>query len=120
MKKGTILLIDDDPDILSGITIILQEAGYVVRQGHDVTAVFEIEKDPPDLLLIDNWLEGKTGRDICYQLKTGPKTQHIPVILISATRNLAETAASCLADDYIDKPFEIEELLSKVELIMNN
>lgn len=119
MNKATILLIDDDIEILKVITIILQEAGYKVVQGRDVTAVYEIEKNPPDLLLIDNWLDGKTGRDICYQLKRNAKTKHIPVVLISATLNLADTAKNCLADGFIGKPFEIEDLLDVIGKYIN-
>ncbi|MFD0749136.1 PleD family two-component system response regulator [Mucilaginibacter calamicampi] len=109
------MIIDDEAEILELLRHVLQEAGYEVMTGRDVTDLYEIEKDPPDLLLVDNWLEGKTGHDICYHLKTTPKTSDIPVLLISATPNLARTAESCLADDFIAKPFEITELLEKIK-----
>ncbi|TSJ41060.1 response regulator [Mucilaginibacter corticis] len=114
MAAATILVIDDDVDVLIILRTILNEAGYQVKTGKDVTAVYEIEKDPPALLLIDNWLEGKTGHDICWQLKNDPRTRSIPVILISATTKLDETARRCGADDYICKPFDLAEVLRKV------
>jgi DNA-binding response OmpR family regulator len=97
------------------ITAILTGAGYQVIAGKDVTAVYAIEKEPPALLLIDNWLSGnKTGHDICYQLKQNPATSQIPVILISGTMNLEETATRCGANSFICKPFDLEDLLKKV------
>jgi DNA-binding response OmpR family regulator len=115
MAQQTILIIDDDADILNIITVVLKEAGYAVRTGRDVSDLYEIEKNAPDLILLDNWLDGKTGHDICYHLKTTPKTSTIPVLLFSASPNLAQTAASCKADGYIAKPFEVEDLLAVVQ-----
>jgi len=63
------------------------------------------------LLLIDNWLQGKSGHDICFQLKNDSRTIAIPVVLISATAKLDETAQRCGADDFICKPFDIDDLL---------
>lgn len=112
-----IMVIEDDADTLEIITTILTGAGYEVATGRDVTAVYAIEKDPPALLLIDNWLSsGKTGHDICYQLKHNPATSQIPVILISGTLNLEETAERCGANDFICKPFDVDELLRQVKI----
>jgi DNA-binding response OmpR family regulator len=116
MAQQTIMIIDDDQDVLTIIRRVLEHEDYIVKTGYDVTDLYEIEKTPPDLLLIDNWLNGKTGHDICYHLKTTPKTSKIPVLLISATTNLAQTAQSCKADGFITKPFNLEELLLKVRI----
>ncbi len=109
------MVIDDDADTLEVITTILTNAGCQVVAGRDVTSLYAIEKEPPSLLLIDNWLSGdKTGHDICYQLKQNPGTSFIPVILISGTLNLEETAQRCGADGFICKPFDIDDLLRQV------
>lgn len=109
------MVVDDDADTLDIITTLLNGAGYKVIAGRDITTLYAIEKEPPALLLIDNWLSGgKTGHDICYQLKQNPATASIPVILISATVNLADTARRCHADSFIVKPFDIDDLLSQV------
>jgi CheY-like chemotaxis protein len=113
----TIMIIDDDEEIRQLIANILTDAGYQVQTGVGVTDLYEVEKAPPALILIDHWLDGKTGRDICYQLKTNPKTDDIPVVLISATANLEQTAQSCRADGFIHKPFEVADLLEKVATI---
>jgi CheY-like chemotaxis protein len=115
MSKATIMVIEDDAEQLDILTTVLTSAGYLVTSGIDVTAVYAIEKHPPALLRIDNWLSGgKTGHDVCYQLKQNPATASIPVILISATVNLANTAQRCQATSYIIKPFDIDDLLSQV------
>jgi DNA-binding response OmpR family regulator len=109
------MIIDDDTDTLDIITAVLKGAGYQVVAGKDITTLYAIEKEPPALLLINNWLSGgKTGHDVCYQLKQNPATAAIPVILISATVNLANTAQRCQANSYIIKPFDIDDLLSQV------
>ena len=116
MSKSTIMVIDDDADTLDIITTILVDAGYQVTAGKDLTLLYDIEKQPPALLLIDNWLSGdKTGHDLCYQLKQHPTTSSIPVILISGTINLEDTAQSCGADGFICKPFDMDELLRLVK-----
>ena len=109
------MVIDDDAGILDMISTILKDAGYQVIVGKDITALYGIEKEPPALLLIDNWLSGdKTGHDVCYQLKQNPATAKIPVLLISATSNLETTAQRCRADGSIAKPFDIDDLLGQV------
>ncbi|AMR33582.1 hypothetical protein A0256_20205 [Mucilaginibacter sp. PAMC 26640] len=118
MAQQTIMIIDDDAEILNVISLLLKDAGYLVKVGHDVTDLFEVEKNPPDLLLIDNFLNGKTGHDICYQLKISPKTNTIPVLLLSGTTNLEQTAKSCMADGFIAKPFEADELISTIENVI--
>jgi len=120
MSISTIMVIEDDIDQLDIITTILTDAGYRVTSGKDLTAVYAIEKQPPALLLIDNWLSGeKTGHDICYQLKQNPAMSFIPVILISGTMKLEETALRCGADAFICKPFDMDELLRQVEAYTN-
>lgn len=115
MLKSTVLVIEDDADTLEIIATALTEAGYEVSAGKDITMLYGIEKQPPGLLLMDNWLSGdKTGHDICYQLKQNPATANIPVILISGTRNLEATAERCGANGFICKPFDIPELLTTV------
>lgn len=116
MAKQTIMIIDDEEEILAIVSTMLKDAGYLVRIGRDVTDLYEIEKNPPDLLLVDNWLVGKTGHDICYHLKTTPKTSKLKVLLFSATANLEKTAESCMADGYIAKPFDVQDMLSTIML----
>ena len=116
MPIATVMIVEDDADTLEIITAVLSDAGYRVIAGNGITTVYNIEKDPPDLLIIDNWLSGdKTGHDICYQLKQNPATSFIPVLLISGTMNLEDTAQRCGANGFICKPFYIDNLLDQVK-----
>jgi CheY-like chemotaxis protein len=69
----------------------------------------------PDLLLLDIWMSGIDGRDICKELKQKENTKKIPIVLISASREIERSALEAGADDFLAKPFEIDDLLEKIE-----
>jgi DNA-binding response OmpR family regulator len=119
MKKifrKKILVADDDPAIVDSIQMILETVGYDVDTTINGNTVKEMKGNFPDLLLLDIWMSGQDGRDICKYMKAHSETQHIPIILISANRDTREIAKEAGADDFITKPFEMEDLLHKVEL----
>lgn len=110
-----ILVIDDDVDILSVMEVLLSMKGFNV----EVTAKGEntfpkIESFKPDLILLDVLISGYDGRVICKQLKANEETRHIPVIMFSAHPGAAATIADYGADDFISKPFDVHNLLKKV------
>jgi len=107
-----IVIIENDREILEIMEYILIEQGYNVIAVLNETDLLSIVK--PDLILLDNWLNGRSGHDICIELKQDLATSAIPVILISAGNNLDEVAKSCQADSYINKPFDIEDLITEV------
>lgn len=109
-----ILVADDDTSILEVIDLMLTEEGYIVHTVSDGEEIYKIKKDFPDLFLLDIWMSGVDGRDICKYIKGQKHLKGIPVILISANKDTAIIAAESGADDFIAKPFEMEELLSKV------
>lgn len=110
-----ILVVDDDTDILSVMEILLTMKGFEV----EVTAKGEntfpkITTFRPDLILLDVLISGHDGRTICKQLKTDEATKHIPVIMFSAHPGAAATIADYGADDFISKPFDVNNLIQKV------
>lgn len=109
-----ILIADDDEGIVDATSYMLEVSGYEVSQVYDGNKVIDKMKDQPDLILLDIWMSGVDGRDVCKQLKADPQTKHIPVLMISASRDIRSSALACGADDFIEKPFEMETLLSKV------
>ncbi len=111
-----ILLIDDDPDILEVISMILENKGYTVKTSDNGE---NIEKEMPELLLLDIWMSGKFGSEICKELKASEKTRHIPVILLSANRDIEEIAKTCGANGFIPKPFKMKDLIEKVNYHIN-
>jgi two-component system phosphate regulon response regulator PhoB len=114
-----ILVIEDDKDIRDTIVYILEEEGYDVISSGDSKILKKINEHDPHLILMDNWLtEWKSdanGQQLSKELKTDPKTNHIPVIIISAVSNIKEIAEEGLADSYLKKPFDMSELLRVVK-----
>ncbi|MBW4888744.1 response regulator [Mucilaginibacter sp. HMF5004] len=112
-----ILVLDDDVFILSALQDVLEYYGYEVKTQTRGDKVFEqIEEYHPDLILLDVMLAEMDGREICRNIKEKPTTAEIPVILISATHNLADCLNQQLPpDDFVPKPFDIGTLMSKIE-----
>lgn len=113
MKK-TILIADDDPAIVDALQIMLEDEGYTAIPSLDGETINRVKTFTPDLILLDIWMSGQDGREIAKVLKTHPRTKSIPIIMISASRDITESAFESGADDFIAKPFEMEYLLSKV------
>lgn len=112
MKK--ILIVDNEESILEALGFILGEAGYKVETRLEI-GVSNVKKKLPDLILLDMRLSGKNGGEIAKKLKSDSETKNIPVILISASPINAKSVRKYGADDYIQKPFDIDFLLKKVE-----
>lgn len=110
-----ILVADDDPAIVDSIQMILEDEGYEVDTTVNGEAVYKMEKDYPHLLLLDIWMSGQDGREICKYLKKNPHTKHIPIVMISASREIEKSAKESGADDFLAKPFDIDDLLEKVK-----
>lgn len=117
MKKR-IFVIDDDPYILDAIRFTLEDAGYAVsasEQGSDAEKLMKSKDSLPDLIIMDALLSGKDGRTICKKLKNHKRTRHIPVIIISARPDTDSSARQAGAEDFLAKPFDIDELLLLVK-----
>ena len=114
-----VLLIEDDTDIRETMTFALEDAGYVVVASEDARILKSLGSHQPDLILLDNWLSDwksdANGQQLSKQLKSDPATKDIPVIIVSAIRNLPEVAEEALADGYLKKPFDLNELTALAE-----
>lgn len=115
IKKGTILIADDDTGILDVITLILEDEGYTVIAMADGMEVRNISGQLPDLILLDIWMSGMDGRDICLYLKSRKETSHIPIVMVSANKDAKNIASQVKANDFIEKPFDLDLLLAMVE-----
>ncbi|MHB1177656.1 MAG: response regulator [Daejeonella sp.] len=109
-----IMIADDDPGILDAVGMMLEFEGYEVTSTLNGVNVLQVESNFPDLFLLDIWMSGQDGRDICRELKKKSSTQNIPVIMISASTELAKSAREAGADDFLEKPFNMNELLDKI------
>lgn len=113
MKK--ILVVDDDIDILTVVQLVLSNNGFEVAAISNWKQIYtQIDAFNPDLILLDVSLGTQDGRNICKQLKSGDDTKHIPIILFSANHNVEKSVSECLADSFISKPFDINDLIDGI------
>jgi PleD family two-component response regulator len=117
-EKQTILIVDDDPLIRRIVNKALVAAGYLVVEANSGAAALELaQKAPPSLILLDLMLPGMDGYEVCDRLRLNPHTTNIPIIMLTA---LDQTEAKVRgfrsgADDYLTKPFDIDELQTRVQ-----
>ncbi len=114
-SKKKILIADDDSAILDVLTLFLEDVGYEVETTGNGATIRDFPNGYPDLLLLDIWLSGWSGRDICLSLKSQEATQHLPIILISANNQTEKIAREAGADDFLAKPFNLDDALEKIE-----
>lgn len=113
-----IIVVEDDTSIADVLTIILEKENYRIECFTDDSFISGLKEDMPGLILLDMWLSGINGKDICIALKKRNEFNQIPIIIMSANRDVKEHAAEACADDYIAKPFDISLLLSHVKKFM--
>ena len=119
MKK--ILIFDDDKSILEVISIVFEENGYKVEiseTSHDI--IQKVETFRPDVILMDNWIPNIGGVEATRLLKSYEEFRDIPVIYVTANNDIATLAQSAQADDYVAKPFNLEDLEEKVAKYMKD
>ncbi len=116
MKEETkILVLDDDPDICTMIKMVLDYHGYeAIDSDTEEKANDILASGPVDLIIMDMLLSGADGSEICRRLKQDEKTAAIPIMMFSAHPNARKICLAAGADDFISKPFEMNELLEKI------
>jgi two-component system, OmpR family, phosphate regulon response regulator PhoB len=114
-----ILVIEDEKDIRDTLVYVLEEQGYEVVSSEEAKILKSLDIIKPDLILLDNWLtEWKSdanGQQISKQLKSNPATSHIPIVIISAVSNIQEIAEAGMADDFLRKPFNLNDMIDIVK-----
>jgi DNA-binding response OmpR family regulator len=108
-KKITIA--EDDQDILFILDMILNDAGYQVEALNDGTSIVAGKKEWPDLFILDKDMPMVDGIAICKYLRLNEETKNIPVIMISAYHKLKSKAHDAGVNDFLEKPFELKDLL---------
>lgn len=116
-----ILVVDDDEGILEAFQIMLESEGYDVKLSSDAEELTSHRNGyKPDLIILDVLLSGKDGREICKQLKSDAQTSKIPVIMMSAHPKVDESVKKSGANDFLPKPFDMDELLQKIDEQLKN
>lgn len=120
MNKEKILVIDDDPDIGTMIKMMLEYKGYVVTVAERAEQAHEALRDSDfNLIIMDMLLSGVNGTDLCSEFKKNSSIAHIPVIMISAHPNAKEICLEAGADEFISKPFDMQDILSKIDHLIH-
>lgn len=113
-----IIIVDDDPGVLDTMDIIFSRYGYAVTAYEGPEQLLSGNFEHPNAIVLDKQLSGNDGLDVCRFLKNQPSTQHIPIIIVSASMNVGEAAMNAGANDFVEKPFQIKTLLATVNKYM--
>jgi CheY-like chemotaxis protein len=119
MMSKKVLVCDDDEGILDMVSFVLEDSGFeVIPESNSLNVYNLIEKEKPDLLLLDLWMPVLSGDQVLKILRSNPKTKYLPVIVISASTEGQKIAQEAGASAFIAKPFDIDQLINRVELIL--
>ena len=121
-----ILIVDDDPDLVEAVSIILENKGYEVAAAYGgVEGLEKAKTEKPDLIVLDVMMPDKDGYEVCTELKADEKYRSIPILLltavvskISSTKYTQQMGMQTEADDYVDKPVEPDELVRRIEALI--
>lgn len=122
MSKNTILIVDDEPGFIRILQIVFQRAGYQTRSAPDgIAALQSVERQAPDLIVLDDNMPNLSGADVCRQLKADPTTRHIPIMMYSAGVRVHDAAflAHIGADAALKKPTMPDEILNTVQSLLS-
>ncbi len=117
--RKTILVVDDEKDIVEMIRYNLRKEGYDVLVAHDGRSALEHTQEQPDLILLDVMMPGMDGLSVVRQLKRQPATESIPIIFLTAkgTETDEVVGLELGADDYIVKPVSMGKLLARIRAL---
>ncbi len=114
-QSSLILVVDDDPDISMMLKMMLEYKGHKVVTAERADEIFQaISNNSFNLIIMDMLLSGINGTDICVQLKGKENTRSIPVMMISAHPNAKELCMQAGANDFMAKPFDMDDILNTV------
>ena len=121
MKKGTILVIDDEKDLIELVRYNLEKEGFDVIAATDGQSGLDvIKRHRPDLVVLDLMMPGLDGLQVCQRLRSDPRSGRIPVIMLTAKATEADRVVGLElgADDYITKPFSPREVVARVKAVL--
>lgn len=118
--KKKILVVEDDPDIRTMMHYILKDDYEPILCENGRVGIEKALEIKPDLILLDIYMAGVSGHEVCQTVRDNPETSHIPVIMITAgalKEDVSEGYARG-ADDYVFKPFEPDDLIERIEKLL--
>jgi DNA-binding response OmpR family regulator len=126
MSAKYVLIVDDDPDLVETVSMILESKGYEVGKAYDgIEGEEAIKKRHPDVLVLDVMMPRKNGYQLCKELKANQATRGIPVVLLTAVGDAVPTTTyshaegmAVEAEDFIPKPVDAATLVEAVERLL--
>ncbi|HSD42536.1 MAG TPA: response regulator [Burkholderiales bacterium] len=116
--KRKVLIVDDEPNIVTALEFLLQRSGHEVKVAtNGEEALAAIERDSPDVVLLDVMMPIKSGYEVCQRMRERPEWRHIKIVMLSAKGREAEVSKGLAlgADLYVTKPFSTQELIDQIE-----
>ena len=116
-EPSKVLVVDDDPEIVTFLSTLLELEGIESSVATSAAAALEqLQQTRPDLVLLDIAMPDRDGIDLCKELKSDPRTAEVPVFVVSARpgKDVVERALAAGAEEFIRKPFENAELISRI------
>lgn len=121
MSNGSVLVVDDEPNIALSLEYLMREEGYDVRVAVDGdAAIAALREARPDVVLLDVMMPGKDGYEVCQLIRATPEWKDVRVIMLTAKgRSIEQEKGLALgADDYITKPFSTRAVVERVQHYM--
>jgi CheY-like chemotaxis protein len=118
-----VLVVDDDPEIVTFLSTLLELEGIESSVATSAAAALEqLQQTRPDLVLLDIAMPDRDGIDLCKELKSDPRTAEVPVFVVSARpgKDVVERALAAGAEEFIRKPFENAELISRIRVRLSS
>jgi two-component system phosphate regulon response regulator PhoB len=118
---ATVLLVDDERDLLSLVDFNLRAAGFeTLLASTGEQALAHLRRRVPDLVVLDLMLPDVPGTEVCRQLKADPRTRHVPVVMLTAKGEELDRVVGFEvgADDYVTKPFSVRELVLRIRAVL--
>lgn len=120
MDKKKIMICDDDEGIIDVLEMILDEVGHTVISVNDSLKVLAaIDREQPDLLILDLWMPRLSGQEVLKHLRKYSAHRQLKVIVISASRDGEQVATDAGANQFIAKPFDLNNILESVDALLN-
>ena len=120
--SASILVVDDEPNIVLSLEFLLKQAGFRVRTvSNGEAALLAITQEPPDLVLLDVMIPGRDGYAVCQEIRNNPAWRNMRIIMLTAKGGdiQREKGLSLGADEYVTKPFSTRELVERVRRILD-
>ena len=117
----SVLVVDDEPNIVLSLQFLMVQAGYDVRVARDgEEALAAVNAQPPDLVLLDVMMPKQDGYEVCQKIRANPEWENIRIIMLTAKGREVEREKGIAlgADDYITKPFSTRDVVERVKQLL--